>query len=121
MCPSFLLKTLIDFIKFSISYYLDMFGLSDHDLMFSHGNEAGDAQDVEDNSACPENDYIQHRVRADKCFFNRNGTFGRFSAILMPRISNEVGGAYCFALVQLSISLFVHLSIRHAFLLHVIS
>ena len=40
-----------------------MFGLSDHDLMFSHGNEAGDEQDEDDNTGIePENDYIQHRV-----------------------------------------------------------
>ena len=40
-----------------------MFGLSDHDLMFSQGAAAGDDQDVEDSFPCPENDYIQHRVR----------------------------------------------------------
>ncbi|XP_053376504.1 DNA excision repair protein ERCC-6-like [Mercenaria mercenaria] len=43
-------------------YSLDMFGLSDHDLMFSHGDEAGDEQDDE-NGEDPENDYILHRVQ----------------------------------------------------------
>ena len=45
-----------------------MFGLSDHDLMFSQGGEAGDHQDdheeEEENrvGGVPENDYILHRV-----------------------------------------------------------
>ena len=39
-----------------------MFGLSDHDLMFSQGASAGDEQDVDDLSECPGDDYIQHRV-----------------------------------------------------------
>ncbi|KAL4223045.1 DNA excision repair protein ERCC-6-like [Mactra antiquata] len=43
-------------------YSLDMFGLSDHDLMFSHGSNAGDDQD-ELNEESPENDYIQHQVQ----------------------------------------------------------
>lgn len=46
-----------------------MFGLSDHDLMFSQGGEAGDHQDdehEEENTVggVPENDYILHRVRS---------------------------------------------------------
>ncbi|XP_052223734.1 DNA excision repair protein ERCC-6-like isoform X2 [Dreissena polymorpha] len=47
-------------------YSLEMFGLSDHDLMFSQGGEAGvDEEDVDPELAVtdPETDYIQSRAQ----------------------------------------------------------
>ena len=57
-----------------------MFGLSDHDLMFGHGADTGDDQDVEvEAAAAPETDYIQHRVRGDYSDYIQHRVRGDYS------------------------------------------